>query len=449
MQENKSDKLGTMPIGELLYKMSVPAVISMIIQALYNIVDSMYVAQLGQDALFAMGLVFPMQMLSLSVALGCGAGTNALLARRLGQKRQDHANQTATTGVLLALFHSLIILLIGIFASEVFLSMFTDNTEIISMGSTYLYIVMGFSLGQHIQIVCERILQATGNMIVPMIALMISALTNIILDPIFIFGYFGVPAMGIAGAALATVIGQWIGMFYILAVLFFKKHDVKVTFKNFKLELICINKIYLVGIPAMVMNAISSFTVTLLNTILVGFSDTAVNVLSIYFKVQSFVFMPIFGITNGAMPILAYNYGARNKQRFEDTIKLMLKVSLIIMIAGSAFFLFFPDAILGMFNPTPELLEIGRVSFRIICIHFVFAAVSIVLSSVFQALGLGVSSLALSVLRQIVLLVPLAYLFSQWIGLTGVWWSYLVAEVVVAVVFTPIALKAIKTRFLV
>lgn len=448
MNENKSDKLGTMPINKLLLSMSLPAVFSMLLQALYNIVDSIYVSRLGQDALFSIGLVFPMQMLSLAIGLGCAVGTNAIVARRLGQNRIDHANQTATTGLILSVFHSLIILVTGIFAARPFLSLFTKDTQILEMGTSYLMIVMGFGLGQQVQLICERILQATGNMILPMFSLLISAGINIILDPIMIFGYFNFPALGVTGAALATVIGQWIGMFFILFVLIKKDHDVKITLKGFKFEKIVVKKIYQIGIPTMIMNAIGSLTTTCLNGILVSFSDVAVNALSIYFKVQSFVFMPIFGMNQGAMPILSYNFGAKNKKRYTDTLKLMLKIAGSIMLLGTLVFSFFPHLILDLFNPTEELIEIGTIALRTISFHFVFAAINTVITTSFQSLGFGVRSMLMSLLRQLICLVPMAYLFANFGGLNQVWWAYLCAEIVVMILFSPLAIKTVNKQFM-
>lgn len=447
MSESRSEKMGTMPIGKLLLTMSLPAVFSMVIQALYNIVDSIYVAQLGQDALFAIGLVFPMQMLSLSIGLGCGVGTNALVARRLGQKRLEHANQTATTGLVLAVFHSVLILIMGLLFARPFLSLFTSSEHIIEMGTSYLLIVMGFGLGQQVQIICERVLQATGNMILPMFSLLISAITNIILDPIMIFGYFGFPAMGIAGAAVATVIGQWVGMFYILFVLIKKDHDVKVGLKGFKLEKVVVTKIYQIGIPTMIMNAIGSVTTTCMNAILVGFSDIAVNALSIYFKVQSFIFMPVFGMNQGAMPILSYNFGSRNRKRYIHTLILMLTVAIGIMTLGTLIFSFFPALILNLFAPTEELIAIGSVALRTISYSFVFAAISIVMTTAFQSLGYGIRSMMMSMLRQLVFIVPMAYLFGKLWGLDAVWWSYPCAELLVMIIFAPMAIKTVKNRF--
>lgn len=445
--EQSANKLGTMPVGKLLLSMSLPAVISMLLQALYNVVDSMYVAQLGQDALFAIGLVFPMQMLNLAIGLGCGVGTNALVARRLGQKRQQHANETATTGLLLSVVHAGVIAILGLLCAKPFLTLFTNDPEIIEMGTTYLMIVMGFGLGQQVQIVCERILQATGNMIIPMFSLFVSAGINIVLDPIMIFGYFGCPAMGMAGAAIATVIGQWVGMFFILGILLKKSHAVTIDLKRFHLEPIVVKKIYEIGVPTMIMNAIGSLTTTCMNAILVGFNDIAVNALSVYFKVQSFIFMPVFGMNQGGMPILSFNYGARLKERYVHAMRLMVMTAIIIMSVGMVIFLGAPNLILSLFNPTPELIEVGTVALRIISVHFVFAAVDIIMTTVFQSLGYGVRSMIMSMLRQLVFLIPLAYVLGKVGGLNAVWWAYPGAELLVMLLFTPQALLAVKKEF--
>ncbi|NLC97421.1 MAG: MATE family efflux transporter [Erysipelotrichaceae bacterium] len=447
MSESNSNKMGTMPVGKLLLKMGLPAVISMLLQAMYNIVDSIYVSQLGQDALFAVGIAFPLQMLLLSVALGCGVGTNALVARRLGQKRQEHANETATTGLVMSVIHSIILLVVGLIITKPFLRMFTDSPTVLKMATDYMYIILVFNLGQQVQVVCERILQATGNMILPMMSLIISAGTNVILDPIMIFGYFGFPALGVAGAAIATVIGQWVGTIFIFIMLIKKDHDIKIEFKGFKFNKIVAKKVYRIGLPTMIMNAIGSVTTTSMNAILVGFSETAVNALSIYFKIQSFVFMPIFGMTQGGMPILSYNYGAKNKERYLHTARLMLRVAFIIMALGTLMMQFFPDQILGMFNPTDELLVVGRMCLRIISYSFVFAAISIVIINIFQSLGYGFRSMSMSVLRQLGFLIPSALLLAQLFGLNAVWFAYPIAEILVVVIYAPICIKAIKTKF--
>ena len=447
MSINKSDKLGLMPIKKLLITMSLPSIFSMLIQAMYNIVDSIYIAQLSGEALFAIGLVFPIQMASLSIGIGAAVGTNALVAKRLGQKRNEHANQTATTGLIISFIHGIICAIFGLLVSKAFLQMFTTDTNVIELGTSYLFIVMGFAFAPHVQIMAERILQATGNMIIPMFTQLLGAIINIILDPIFIFGYFGVPAMGMKGAAIATVIGQFCGMSVMLYIILNGKHDIKIKFKGFKFEKVVIKKIYKIGLPVMVMNAIGSVTTTLMNGILATISVAAVNTLSIYFKVQSFVFMPIFGMTQGAMPILAYNYGAKNKERYVSTIKLMFIASFVIMSLGTIIFMFFPQQLISMFNPDEQLLSVGTIALRIISIHFVIAAFGIVMTTIFQSMGDGLISMVMSMLRQLVFIVPTAYIFANYFGLNYVWFSFTIASLLNVIIFAPLCIKRVKKAF--
>lgn len=443
----KSNKMADWPVGKLLLSMSVPAMFSMMIQALYNIVDTIYISRISETAMFSIGLVFPMQMLIISLALGGAIGTATLVARRLGEKNKEEANKTASTGLILAGFHTLICIVLGIFFSRSFLSLFTTNQEAIQMGYEYLSIVMIFSVGVFISTYLERIFQAQGNVIIPMISLLIGAITNIVLDPIFIFGYFGVPAMGIRGAAIATVAGQLLGMTFIALCMMFGKHEIKFQFKGLHLRWSRIKKIYEVGLPVAIMNALGSVTTTFMNFVLVMFSDAAVTSLSIYFKLNSFVFMPIFGLNQGALPILAYSYGARNMERYLKTAKLYMISAVGLMFAGTLIFIFGTDILLGMFNPSEELLLVARPTLQIISLSFVFAAISISLNTVFQSLGKGFSSMMMSVLRQIVCLIPLAYIFGKLWGLNAVWVAYPVAEIMVVLIYAPICYKTFKYSF--
>ena len=447
MTENKSNKMGSMPIKRLLITMSLPSIFSMLIQAMYNIVDSMYIARLSGDALLAIGLVFPIQMASIAVAVGAAVGTNALIARRLGQKRQDHANQTATTGLLLSLFHGILCAIFGFLVSKAFLQLFTLDTNVVELGTSYLFIVMGFSFASHIQIMAERILQSTGNMVIPMFTQLLGAIINIILDPILIFGYFGMPALGMKGAAIATIVGQFIGMSVMLLIIYRGKHDVKIEFKNFKLETVVVRKIYKIGIPVMIMNAIGSVATTMMNGILASISVAAVNSLSIYFKVQSFVFMPIFGMTQGAMPILAYNFGAKNKERFVKTVKLMFIASFAIMFVGTIIFWVYSEQLIMLFNPDQELLKVGSIALKIISIHFVIAAFGIVITTIFQSMGNGFIAMIMSILRQLVFIVPIAYIFAVYFGLNYVWLSYTIASLLNIIMFAPKCYKTVKQGF--
>ncbi|MEA4875470.1 MATE family efflux transporter [Anaerorhabdus sp.] len=443
----KTNKMATWSIPKLLFSMSIPAMFSMLIQALYNIVDTIYISQISEQALFAIGLVFPMQMIITSLSLGGSIGTSTLVARRLGQQNHKEANKVASTGLILALFHSFLCALMGVFLAKPFLQLFTQDAQVIDMGFQYLSIVMTVSFGVFVGMYFERILQAQGNMILPMISLLIGAITNIILDPIFIFGYFGIPAMGIKGAAIATVIGQIFGMIFITICMFVGKHEVKFQFKGLHLRWTRIKEIYQVGLPVAIMQAVGSVTTTCMNFVLVTYSASAVTALSIYFKLNSFVFMPIFGLNQGSLPILSYNFGSQDVDRYRRTVKLYLATAVGIMAAGTALFMFGTDFLLGMFNPSESLLEVARLSLRIISISFVFVGVSIAMNTVFQSLGKGVSSMIMTLLRQLIFLIPFAYIFGKIWGTNGVWAAYPVAELFVVLIYVPICYKTFKKAF--
>ncbi|MBS5000248.1 MATE family efflux transporter [Holdemania filiformis] len=447
MSKFNSDKMGTMPVGKLLFSMSVPAIFSMLVQSLYNVVDSIFVAQVSEDALVAVSIAFPLQMLIIALALGVGVGTNALIARRLGEKRREEANIAANTGIVLSLINMALCMLVGLFLAKPFVGLFTQDAAVFTMGSQYLMIVMVFSVGVMIEMTCSRVLQATGNMIVPMISQLIGAITNIILDPIFIFGYFGVPKMGVAGAAVATVIGQILAMIFVLIVLKVGTHEVDIAPWRHHPQMQAAKDIYRVGIPTFVMNAIGSLTTTAMNAILMSFSATAVAVLGIYFKLQSFVFMPIFGLNQGAMPILGYNYGAADEKRFTRTLALSFGVALAIMVIGTVLFWTMPEMLLKLFNGSDQMLQLGSYALRVLALCFLPAACSIIMTTMFQALGKGMMSLVMSLLRQLVFIIPLAWMLGQLGGLGAVWFCYPAAELLVAVIFVPIALKTIKKSF--
>lgn len=448
MSEFKSDKMGTWPVGKLLFSMSVPAIFSMLVQSLYNVVDSIFVAQISENALVAVSIAFPMQMLVIAMALGVGVGTNALIARRLGEKRREEANKAANTGLFLSLVNMVVCMAVGLFLARPFLSLFTADAEVLSMGVQYLTIVMAVCAGVMIEIPCSRILQATGNMIIPMIAQLIGAVTNIILDPIMIFGLFGMPKMGVAGAAAATVIGQLCSMLFVIVILKMKTHEVTISLFQYHPDWQVAKDIYRVGIPTFVMNAIGSLTTTAMNAILMSFSATAVAVLGIYFKLQSFVFMPIFGLTQGAMPILGYNYGADNEKRFLRTLFLSLGVAVTIMIIGTALFWTIPELFLKLFNGSDQMLKLGSYALRILSLCFLPAACGIIMTTMFQSLGKGLLSLLMSLLRQLVFIIPLAWLLGSLGGLQAVWFAYPAAEVLVTLIFIPLAFKTVKRAFL-
>ncbi|PWL52569.1 MATE family efflux transporter [Clostridium cadaveris] len=441
----KQNKMGTTPIFKLIVTMSLPAMFSMLIQSLYNIVDSMFVAQIGEEALTAVSLAFPIQMLIIAVAVGTGIGINSLVSRKLGERRKDEASKAATHGILLGVFSWMVFALFGVFFSKTFFSMFTTNPIVYEMGYNYLSIVTIFSFGIFVEINLEKTLQATGNMIYPMVFQLIGAVINIILDPIFIFGLFGVPAFGVKGAAIATVLGQIISMIFAMYIVFTKSHDVHISFKNFKFSGRTVKNIYSVGFPSIVMQSISSVLVIGLNSILISFSESAVSVLGVYYKLQSFVFMPVFGLTQGIMPIMGYNFGARDKNRIIDALKIGLYIALIIMMCGTALFSLIPNKLLMIFNASPEMLSIGVPALRIISICFIPAAVGILLSTLFQAVGSGMNSLIVSVLRQLVIILPSAYILSK-IGLTYVWLAFPIAEVAASIVSACMFIKLYKEQ---
>lgn len=447
MSENRSDKMANWPMGKLIYSMSIPAVFSMLIQALYNIVDTIYVSRLGEDALFSIGLVFPLQMIIISLALAAGIGASTVVARRLGERRPEEASRTACTGFALSLIHYLITAFVGVFLSVPFLKLFVSDPVIITMGFDYLKVVMGLSIGVFVSLYFARILQATGNMITPMTSQLIGAIINIVLDPIMIFGYFGFPAMGMTGAALATVIGQIASMIYASVVMFFGKNEVHFHLRYFSMDLERIREIYQVGIPVAILNAVGSITTTLMNAVLVQYGSVGVTTLSIYFKLQSFVFMPVFGFNQGCLPIFSYNYGAKNHERFMSATKVYLLNSILIMGIGTLLFMTIPNLLMMMFNPQPELLSVGNIALRIISISFIPASVTIAMVTIFQSLGHGVESMYVSLLRQLIFLVPLAFVFGKIWGLNGIWFAYPSAEVLVCIIFIPLCLSTIHKAF--
>ena len=442
---SNENKMGTMPVNKLLVSMSLPMIASMLVQALYNVVDSVFVAQISENALTAVSLAFPIQSLMIAVSSGTCVGINALLSRSLGEKRQKEANLSAVNGVFLAFVSYLVFALMGIFGSHLFFASQTENREIVEFGTQYLTICLIFSFGIFMEMTFERIMQSTGRTIYSMVTQGTGAIINIILDPIMIFGLFGFPRLGIRGAAIATVTGQIIAM--ILAVWFNhkKNRDVQLSFKGFKPDGRIIAKIYEVGVPSIVMQSIVSIMTFGMNKILIMFSETAVSVLGIYFKLQSFIFLPIFGLNNGVIPIVAYNYGAGHKKRIMDTIKLSTFIAVGIMLIGLIIFQVFPEGLLKLFNASDHMLEVGVPALRIISTSFLFAGYCIILGSVFQALGNGVYSLIVSVARQLLCILPLAYVFARVAGLHAVWYSFPLAELI-SVTLTTILFRRIYVK---
>ena len=429
----KENKMGVMPVNKLLLNMAVPMMISMLVQALYNVVDSVFVSKLSEDALNAVSLAFPVQNLMIAVGVGTGVGINALLSRSLGQKDQKMADDAARNGLFLALLSFLVFSLLGFTCSRLYYSVQTDIGGIVEYGTQYLTICCGLSMGLFSAVTFERLLQATGRTFFSMITQAVGAVTNIILDPILIFGLFGFPRMEVAGAALATVIGQTAGG--ILGIIFnlTRNPDIHLSLKGFRPSSRVIGNIYSVGLPAIAMQSIGSVMVFGMNQILIAFTATATAVFGVYFKLQSFIFMPVFGLNNGMVPIVAYNYGARKPERIIRTIKLSILYAMGIMFLGFLAFRIVPDVLLSLFleegETTGDLLTIGVPALRTISISFLFAGFCVVSSAVFQAMGHGVLSLIVSVVRQLLVLLPVAFLLARLHGLDAVWWSFPIAEI--------------------
>lgn len=444
--ETRENKMGTMPIRKLLVSMSIPMMISMLVQALYNIVDSAFVAQINENALSAVSLAFPMQNFMIAVGTGTGVGVNALLSKSLGAKKQELADKTANVSLFLAVMNWLFFIVVGLLFTGVFLRGQTDIPEIIGYGTTYLRICMMCSLGVYMQIAFERLLQATGRTVYSMATQIAGALVNIILDPVLIFGLFGLPALGVAGAAIATVIGQFVGMTLGFFFNLKKNADIHFNPKNVLPNRSILKSIYTVAVPSILMVSIGSVMIFFLNRILAGFTTTAIAVFGVYFKLQSFIFMPIFGLNNGMIPIIAYNYGARKRERILETIKLSVFFAVCIMLFGLLVFQLFPDRLLGLFNASEYMLEIGIPALRVISVSFLLAGYSVVCCAVFQALGNGVYSLLVSIARQIVVLVPAAYLLARLGDLDKVWLAFPIAEIAcvfICTVFLKMIMKKI------
>ena len=451
LQENK---MGVMPVGKLLANMATPMIISMIVQALYNVVDSIYISQISESAVTALALAFPVQNLQIGFAVGIGVGVNSLLSKSLGQRDQEAANRAAGNGMFLTFIAVAIFMVFGLVGVRPYYEMQSDVAETVESGIIYSRICCVFTLGIFMEILAERLLQATGRTFHTMITQGVGAIINIVLDPILIHGWFGLPAMGVAGAAWATVIGQWVAA--LLALYFNKYHnpEVQFGFRYFKPNWDTISQILTVGVPSIIMNSIGSVTNFSMNQILLGFKgvgETAAGVFGIYFKLQSFFFMPLFGLNTAAISIIAYNYGARKPERIVKTLKIACAAALCMMVAGTLAFQLAPDLLLGLFNPSDTFLAMGCKALRTISLHFPVAAFCIVLSSSFQALGNGIYSTITSLCRQIIALLPAAYLLSLSGNVDRVWWCFPIAEAVSACAcvffFTRIYRQKVKPLF--
>lgn len=424
----KQNIMGYMPCNKLLLTLSLPMMLSMMVQALYNIVDSIFVAQLNENALTAVSLAFPIQSFLIAVGAGTGVGINARLSRKLGEKNQEEVNVTAGNAILIAIIYAIIFAVLGQFICGPFYKAMTADAEIRQYGVDYIYVVLSFGFALIFQMTGERLLQSTGKTIYSMITQGAGAIFNIIMDPILIFGLLGFPAMGTKGAAIATVAGQCIAA--ILAIIFNLKVNKEINFdkKYLKPESETIKAIYAVGLPSIVMQSISSVMNFGMNKILLQFSSTAAAAFGIYFKLQSFVFMPIFGMNNGVVPIIAFNFGARKPDRIKETFKLAVMYATGIMVCGMLIFEFLPGPLLRLFNASDNLYSIGTLALRIIAVHFIFAGYDIICSSMFQALGHGLKSLWVSLVRQLIVLLPAAFILAKLFGLNAVWLSFPIAE---------------------
>lgn len=437
--------MATMPVKKLLISMSLPAIFSMLIQAIYNIVDSLYLAQYSAKAITAMGIVFPLQMLIVALGVGIGVGTNVYISKSLGEGRRDRANRAAQNGLVLAFLGIVVIVVIAATAIKPFVRVFTSDPEIIDMAVSYLSVCMFFSFGAMIELTTSKILQATGNMRIPMFTQLIGAITNIILDPFFIFGIGKMPRLGTKGAAIATVIGQCFAMIFSVCMLLFRKQDVRVLERGFRPSFKFMWRILRVGLPSLLINAMPAFTTILVNRFIKDL-PYAIDVLGVYFKLQSFIFMPIFGLMQGGMPILSYNFGAYYRDRFSATFRFMISLAIGYMLFGLILFQSMPNLLMGLFGKDPEFIRVGVYAMRTISICFVFAAAIISVTTVMQSLGRGFTSLLITLSRQLII-IPSAYLLARYTGTKGVWFAYPIAEFTATAVFLPIAMIVFKKEF--
>ena len=444
MEQMKENKMGTMPVNRLLITMSLPMMASMLVQALYNIVDSIFVSRINENALTAVSLAFPIQTLMVAVGVGTCVGINAVLSRALGEKNQEMVNKTAGNGIVLMAASYVAFLLLGLFATKPFYLSQTADAQILQYGYEYLSLVCCLSFGIFAQFTFERLLQSTGKTFYIMITQGIGAVINIILDPIFIFGLFGVPGMGVRGAAVATVIGQITAGLLAFLINWKKNDEIQVTRETMRPDPQIIGLIYKIGVPSIIMQAIGSVMTYGMNLILISFSSTATAVFGVYFKLQSFIFMPVFGMNNGLVPILAYNYGAGNRERFVDSLKCGIKYAVAIMFAGLVIFQSAPEFLLGLFDASEAMLEIGVPALRTISYGFVLAGFGIVCGTAFQALGSATYSMMVSIARQLVVLLPVAYLLSLTGRVQNVWWSFPIAELVSMLITVLFLVKIYK-----
>ena len=440
----RENKMGTMPVGKLLTGMALPMMASMLFQALYNVVDSIYVAQLGQDALNAVSLALPLQNLMIAVGGGLGVGMNALLSRSLGEKKQDVADRAASTAIFLAVAFGVLFAVIGLTVSRPFFTLQTTNENIIRYGTDYTTICLGLSVGIFLQFCFERMLQATGRTVHSMCTQVLGALINMVMDPILIFGLYGFPRMEVAGAAVATVAGQLIAAAVGFAVNLKLNHDVHIRVKDICCHTRTVKEIFRVGFPSMLMMSVGSVTTFTMNKILLGFSEAATAVYGAYFKLQNFIFMPVFGLNNACVPIVSYNYGAARLDRLKQAVKYTICTAICIMLCGLLLFALVPELLLNIFSPSAEMLQIGTTALRILGLPFPLAGFCIIAGSVCQAIGNPIHSLLISVGRQIVVLLPVAFLMSLTGNLNLVWFAFPIAEFMSLLLSTVFLRKTLK-----
>ena len=441
--ENKNI-MGYKPIFPLLISMALPPMISMLIQSLYNIVDSIFVAKIGEEAITAISLIYPLQNLSLAISCGIGIAMNAFIARYLGSQDTQKASHIATQGLVMSFLHSLLFVIIGLFLIGPFINLFTNNTTVAQYSIEYGTIVITLTFGSFIHIAIEKIFQATGNMLIPMIMQIVGAVVNVILDPIFIFGYFGLPSLGVSGAAIATIIGQFTAC--IISILFFKKynHHIHISFKNFHFDAHVFKNLYSIAILSGVMMCLPSILVSILNAILSTISQTSVAFFGIYYKLQTFIFMPAAGIIQGMRPILSYNYGAKEKIRMNQTIKVSLLCISSIFLCGTLYFFCFPQSLLSLFDANDTMLKMGMTGLRILSLSFILSSFGILMSGVFESLGLGKYSLIISLLRQFLIIIPLSLILLPNFGINSVWMTFPIAELIASLFAFYFYLKKYK-----
>ncbi len=447
-KQTKENRLGVEPILPLLIKLSIPSILSMTIQALYNVVDSIYVGRLSTDALSALSLTFPLEMILISIAVGTGVGASSLISRRLGQGENRKASSAAEHTLLLSLVYGLIIGIVGFFFSEDLIAIFTDNQTLIQLGAEYLKITFVGSVFLFVPSLSNNILRGEGNTFIPMISMLIGSIINIILDPFLIFGIGPFPMLGVAGAAYATVFSRMVSGIFIVYMVLNNDKDLKIDLKQFKISFPILKDIYSVGLPAMIMQLLGSIMVGGLNIIVGSHNDYAIAVVGIYFKLQSFVFMPVFGLNQGYMPIIGYNYGHNNPKRMKETIKYGLVTAFVITTLGFILFQTMPELFIKLFNDDPELISIGITALKTISLAFPVIGIAIVASTTFQAVGKGVISMIVSFLRQIIVLLPVAYLLGKFGDLKHIWYAFPISETVSFVVLLILSKKVFTKVFL-